>query len=324
MKGNIISENGVRGIGIQSFAGSITGNNIIENGLYAIENESTYDVSAEANWWGKGDIERKIYDKSDDQARGAVVTLNAMEEPIRFLWPVKNIRSDITWRNTVIVKDHVETYSGATLKILPGTNVMFSEGAGMRITESKILAIGKKDKRILFTSSEEGGNKWDEILLEHADGSIFSYCDFEYANWALHSHFTNLRIDNSIFRKNNGGMRFRSGPINIAGSLFTQNRIGVRAFRANAMITENTFKNNQIGVFIREKGGGLTLRNNNIYSNKDYNIRVGDFDKEDVDARENWWGTLNPAETLFDGRIEPGVGKVIFEPFYKEMLIIER
>ena len=55
-----------------------------------------------------------------------------------------------------------------------------------------------------------------------------------------------------------------------------------------------------------------------MHSNTNYNIRVGDFNLEDVDARDNWWGTDDPAGTIFDGRREPGVGKVIFEPFLTE------
>jgi hypothetical protein len=115
-------------------------------------------------------------------------------------------------------------------------------------------------------------------------------------------------------------MRFRSGPITISESLFTENRVGLMAFPANAVIKESEFINNETGIFVLEKGRGLTIRDNNIYANTDYNIRVGDFNVEDVNARSNWWGTENPAATIFDGRKEQGVGKVLFEPFLLEKL----
>jgi parallel beta-helix repeat protein len=325
IKENYISENGERGIGIQSFAGTITDNSIVKNGLCAIENESESDISAPMNWLGTDHTAAKICDKEDERHRETVLYLPVKKEPVKFSWPVKTVLSNITWNNSIHIHDQVEVLSGASLTIAPGTKIFFSEGAGMKISNSRIIANGEKNKRIVLTSLEKDKEKyWDEIFLEHADGSVFSYCDFEYATWAVHSHFTNLKINNAGFRKNQGGMRFRSGPIEIANSLFTENRIGIRVFRANALIRKNAIFENETGIFVREKGGGLTIRKNNIYSNTRYNIRVGDFNFEDVDARENWWGTDSPVKTILDGRREPGVGKVIYEPYLRERQDIEQ
>ena len=154
--------------------------------------------------------------------------------------------------------------------------------------------------------------------MEHADGSSFKECVFEYATWGLHSHFTKLSVEASLFSRNEGGMRFRSGPVRIEGCEFRQNDIGIRSFRGNAVVSGNVIAGNRVGVFVREKGGGLQLRRNMLFSNSEYNLRVGDFNDEDVDARENWWGTSSPQETIFDGRNEPGIGTVLFQPFLKE------
>ena len=72
------------------------------------------------------------------------------------------------------------------------------------------------------------------------------------------------------------------------------------------------------GIFVREKGGGLLITGNNFSENSNYNIRVGDFNNEDVPAHDNWWGNNDPLQTIFDGRSEPDIGKVLFEPFRKE------
>ena len=150
--------------------------------------------------------------------------------------------------------------------------------------------------------------------MDHAVGSVFSYCAFENAGWALHSHFTDLRVEDCSFVNNNGGIRFTSGPIEVRRSFFAKNDIGIRAFRGTALITENVITGNRIGIFVREKGGGLAIRRNNLFANGDYNIRMGDFNTEDVDAKDNWWGDLPPADTVYDSRREPGIGRVIFEP----------
>lgn len=319
IKDNVISDNGERGIGIQSFTGTITENSITGNSIYAIENEGASNISAPENWWGDGNTDDTIYDKGDEQGRGKVDYLPAKKGPVNYTWPVRTVLSNITWNNSIDIRDQVEVRSGKTLTIAPGTKVFFSKGAGMKISSARFSAAGEKNRRITFTSLERGdGSLWDEILLEHADGSMISYCDFEYATWGVHSHFTVLKVNNSRFIRNQGGMRFRSGPVEITGSLFKENGIGIRAFMANALIEKNNIYGNETGIFVREGGGGLTIRRNNIYSNTNYNIRAGDFNTEDVNAKENWWGTANPAATIFDARREPGIGTVVFEPVLTE------
>ncbi|MBI5675397.1 MAG: right-handed parallel beta-helix repeat-containing protein [Nitrospirae bacterium] len=318
IKDNLISENGERGIGIQSFTGTITGNNIAGNGLHAVENESGSDVFAPSNWWGIKDVASVIYDKEDESKRGKVFHSPENEISSIFTWPVKNIYTDVVWHTGIHLKNPV-TVSGSTLEIAPGAKVIFLKGGGLKISGGKILAVGTSEKRIVFTASEKNeDNLWDEILIEHADGSEFSYCDFGYATWAIHSHFTNLKISNSRFIHNEGGIRFRSGPVEINRSLFKENKVGIRSYFGNALIEENVILNNEVGIFVREKGSGLTIKRNNIYSNMTYNVKAGDFNTEDIDAKENWWGNSEPGETIFDGNDEPGIGKVIYEPYLRE------
>ena len=113
-------------------------------------------------------------------------------------------------------------------------------------------------------------------------------------------------------------MRFRSGPAEIRDSTFENNSIGIRAYIGNAVIRGNTIRKNEIGIFVREKGGGLVITGNNILDNSSYGIRVGDFNDEDVNARGNWWGGADPSSAIFDGKDEPGIGRVLFEPFLAE------
>ena len=155
---------------------------------------------------------------------------------------------------------------------------------------------------------------WDEIRLEHADGSVLSNCIIENATWALHVHFTDLTIQGCSIRNNYGGLRFRSGPVDIMNSSFMGNEIGLRSNRGVGLLTESLITENRIGIFIREKGSGLKIRKNNLFANKDYNIRVGDFNDEDVDAKGNWWGGVEPGDTIFDERFEPGIGAVHYDP----------
>lgn len=317
IKGNQIADNGERGMGIISFDGVITGNNFINNGLYAIDLDGPKDVSAPSNWWG-GDVDTVIYDRKDDPVRGVVAYEKTSNGPLAFAWPLRNVSTDTTWRGIVTVTNTVTILPGTVLRVAPGTKVAFSKETGLDV-KGRLLAKGKEDGKIVFTSAQgTGASAWDEIRLEYATGSEIAHCIFENATWGLHSHFTNLSIKDSLFRNNYGGMRFRSGPVVVSTSVFESNVIGVRAYIGNALIRENIITRNETGIFVREKGGGLTITRNNIFDNSNYNIRIGDFNNEDVNARENWWGTADPVQTVFDGRNEPGIGNVLFEPSLRE------
>jgi parallel beta-helix repeat protein len=314
IRGNVISQNGERGIGITSFNGTITGNNILENGRYALGNDGGSDVSAPLNWWGGADLRKVVYDKEADPRKGRVNYSPITHGPIMFTWPLGNVAVDCTWYGDIKINGTVTVPSGHILAISPRSHVFFAKGAGLKIS-GKITAIGKHGERISFSSTAETpGDAWDEILLDHATGSVFFYCDFTGATWSIHSHFTNLFVSDCTFTGNYGGIRFQSGPVEIHRSVFDKNTVGLRAFRGSAVIKGNSIMRNEIGIFVRERGGGLTIKDNNIVDNLEYGIRSGDFNTEDINAASNWWGRVNPVDAIYDGRKEPGIGMVRFEP----------
>ncbi len=315
---NHISKNGVRGIGILGFDGAIYENSFVGNQQYAIDMEGNTDVDARNNWWSELGPEKSIWDKHDDPSLGLVRYQGKSETAYRFSWPVNILAGDTAWSGRVAIGQTVTVPLGVTLTVEPGTEVAFAKGAGL-IVRGRIVAVGEEGREILFTSVENTGpGDWNEIRLERAVGSIFSYCRIQNATWGIHSHFTDLKISHVRFTNNEGGIKFRSGPLRIDDSVFDGNRVGIRAYRGIGFISGNTIRNNETGVFIREKAGGLTIRRNNFYDNRYLNIRLGDFNKEDVDASENWWGTTDPLLGIFDGRQESGIGKVLYKPFLKQ------
>ncbi|MBI5657825.1 MAG: right-handed parallel beta-helix repeat-containing protein [Geobacter sp.] len=314
VSGNSFTGNGERGLGIISFDGAITGNSFSGNGLYAIDLEGSRDVSAPANWWGGELPETAICDRLDVPGRGKVVADSPSPGPLPFVWPLSEVPVSLPWQGTVAVKGQVAVPAGFTLTVTPGSTVRFSADAGLSI-KGKLLATGEKTRRITFRA--DGAPQpaaWGEILLEHATGSRLEYCDITSASWGLHSHFTNLVVKNCRFSGNYGGMRFRSGPVEVSRSLFRDNVIGIRSYRGNARITENVITGNETGIFVREKGSGLEIRRNSLAGNNGVAIRVGDFNDEDVRAPENWWGVDEPGSMIFDANQESGIGFVRFEP----------
>lgn len=228
----------------------------------------------------------------------------------------------IVWQGTVPIAKAFTVPKSTTLEIRPGTKVIFAKG-GSLVIQGALRAVGQAGKEIVFTSKGKNApGQWHEIMFEEAAESRMEHCIVESAQWGVHSHETRLSIVNCTFRGNEGGLRFRGGPLSIRQSRFAGNGIGLRSYQGEGSIAECDITENEIGLFVREKGSGLSITHSNFFNNRSYNIRVGDFNDEDVKASDNWWGSDDPAATIFDGRIEPGVGRVLFEPFSRQRLAL--
>ncbi|MBU1708470.1 MAG: right-handed parallel beta-helix repeat-containing protein [Proteobacteria bacterium] len=322
---NSFTENGIRGIGIREFFGKIEGNFFSNNKLYAIENEGITDVDAAGNSFDNQPVETIIFDKQDNPSQGRVITEPLAQSTPIFSWPFEMLESDLSWYGRIHIARPFLIPDKKTLHIMPGASIEIADQAEI-LVQGIINATGTPEKRILFTSasSPKKPEAWGEIRLEYADGSEFQFCDFEYGSWAVHCHFTNLVIYGCSFSNNYGGMRFRSGPVTISQSKFSNNIIGIRSFLGIAKIENNLITDNEKGIFVREKANGLSITANNIFLNHDYNVRIGEFNKEDLDARENWWGpTENPKDLFFDANREPGIGYVIYEPVLSKPVELE-
>ncbi|MBU0486090.1 MAG: right-handed parallel beta-helix repeat-containing protein [Proteobacteria bacterium] len=318
---NLLAYNGERGIGVESFSGTINNNNIVGNGLYGIGLDGKSDVEATGNWWADSDLAREIYDRHDEPELGEVSYEPQLKKPVLFNWPLAKLLNDTTWAGEILVKENILVPKNITLKIEAGTTVFFdNKEAGLNIL-GNLRATGRPEKRIRFTSVKQSGpGDWGEVYMEQVAQSVIKYCDIEYATWGIHCHFAPIAITGCRFSHNDGGIRFRSGPMLISRTLFSRNRLGIRAFRGDAEIFDNEFDRNEISIFVREGGQGVKIHHNNFLNNDRYALRLGDFNAEDVDATNNWWGGISPLELIFDGHNEPEIGMVNFEPVLSEAI----
>lgn len=235
--------------------------------------------------------------------------------------------ADREWKGNVPVRGVEIVPEGTTLVIHPGTKVRFAfldkdgDGwgdAGLRV-EGRILALGTRENPIVFEAGAGDGlpGRWGEILLESKESSAFRNCRFSGAQWALHSHFTSLRVESSLFRDNNGGMKFRGDPVEIYGNTFAGNGTAIRYWESSPEIISNSIRENGTGIFARLGSDSSLVRNNNFIGNLDYHIKLGELQDADVDARFNYWGGDDPErleEKFFDREDVSYLGRVIHEP----------
>lgn len=222
---------------------------------------------------------------------------------------------DTVWSGAVELRRDILVKAGATLTIEPGTVVRVASGKTIWV-DGQIRAEGSGSKRILFTTlAQESKARWHQLMVRKGRARL-RFCDFEYADMAYHSHFTDVVIDNCIFRDNEIGIRFKGGPVVVRHSLFINNDYAVVPNFAEGEVVENVFSGNMVAILVRaQKGGGLEAHRNNFLSSSRFNLQMGELNMdEDIDVRDNWWGEEGPRATIFDDHQEPGIGKAVYAP----------
>jgi parallel beta-helix repeat protein len=246
------------------------------------------------------------------------------------------VERDTKWRGEVRVDGIVHVRKNATLTILPGTRVVFGSARlptedehegfsapGIKV-EGRIVAEGTGDAPILFTSAAVPARpgSWDKILFTFSAGSRFLHCTFEGARYAFHAHFSEISVRRCIFTENEEGVRLGTSRVTIVDSVFTRNEIrGINFRECRNEIRGNLVYENGDGIFLHSKDSASVIRENAIYANRGFNVRLGDLHSEDIDLSGNWWGTAREEEArkkIFDGRSLPGVGAARLSPLLAE------
>lgn len=243
-----------------------------------------------------------------------------------------SLKKDARWSGYVKVEGQLEVEPGVKLTIEPGTTVRFmpakldEEGlaeCGL-VVKGTIVADGLPGKRIRFTSGADRPKPgdWGEIKLMASKGSSFKDCDFRYGGWGLHVHHTKIKIDGCTFTRNSyGGLRGKGGKVELTGCTMKGMELGIRYWQGAPSIRRSEITGNKTGIFFREECEGSTISDNNIYGNSDYDIKLGEAQKGDIDARNNWWGGGSPK--VYDRRRESYIGRVLTEPALKDKVNIE-
>lgn len=258
------------------------------------------------------------------------------------------IHEDTVWRGTVIIDGVVVVGRTATLTIEPGTTILFkrrdTNHDGIGDSELRILggikAVGNAAQPITFKSAEPNPapKDWSYVLIfTSGKKNVIEYCQFHDAFTGLQVHFSTASVANSLFSKNNEGIRFGRAKLKLHHCQVTNNDIGVRFTRMEGPveIQRNDITNNQVGIFLVPSGqnivdffepgrigkpwneGHLDISANNITGNCDYNLKLGAKQLWDLKVSDNWWGTPNVGsayQLIFDHQRDQELGRAIIEP----------
>lgn len=245
--------------------------------------------------------------------------------------PVRAVSGNDTWSGEVRIRGSVVVPKGSTLTILPGTVVRFEKidvdgdgiGDSELYVEGGLVAEGTVERPILFTSAEKtpAPRDWKYLFINLSRKAVLSHCISEYAFSGVQIHFSRASVSGCWFRNCVDGLRFSTAEGTFERNRMTGNVYGVRYEERNSkvILTRNEITGNKVGVFcVMESAGRITIRENRIHANQDYDFKLGNRQRADIPVQGNWWGSADAASIrarIFDKRMEPELGSVLFEPF---------
>lgn len=249
------------------------------------------------------------------------------------------VSGETRWQGTVFVDGDLVLEEEARLVIAPGTEVVFlppTEGKDLfterpnfpgseLIVRGTLIAEGTAERPITFRFVDPGApsGSWGGINLLKSPDVRFRFVRITQANSAIHSHGSIVRLEQSLIENNLFGPRFSTTEFNIINNLFRGNGTAIRFHLGTPLITGNMITGNDKGIFITSDPGDYRIEGNNIVGNRLYAVVLGEEVADDVRMANNYWGTDNTVAieaSLFDGRKESYLGKVIFSPFVDKPL----
>ena len=233
-----------------------------------------------------------------------------------------------TWQGERRIAGFIEIPAGVTLLLAPGTTLRFAfadrdgDGigdAGLHVL-GRIEADGTPTAPIVFTSAETDPQPgdWQGLVFDNSKDNLFTESRFEYAQHALHAHFSSARLERCRLERNIEGTRLGNSRFTIEHCLVRGNvSKGLNFFGCSNSIRRNLITGNADGVFLFETDTESVVEANNIAGNQRYDVRLGDFYRGGKRFGENWFGTTDLAairERIFDGNDDPGLGPLEFTP----------
>ncbi|WP_305045895.1 outer membrane protein assembly factor BamB family protein [Geoalkalibacter sp.] len=237
------------------------------------------------------------------------------------------LREDTLWQGRILIDGTVQVPRGLTLTIAPGSDIAFvrrdrdEDGlgdAGLSV-DGRLIARGTRGAPIVFRSAEADPQPgdWLEIHINFSPEVHLRYCEIRDSAHGIHAHFARGLVEDSIIRRNIDGTRLGRARFAIRNSLIEHNLSkGINFRDSEVEVTANIIRHNAAGIFLFEMDRGSAIHGNNFHDNE-YHVRLGDFFTGEVQTRDNWWGTSDPAAIrarIYDQALDPDIGTVSIAP----------
>lgn len=290
--GGFVSQHTQANINNNSFDGNINYDIYVSN--FSDPTKST--INAKRNWWGTtnpASMSERIYDYSDnsralvvdfsdflDAENGNVVEGNFLLLPFEEDTVLTEPEYTIVGNWSIQPNTTITVPAGTTINALANSKIEV-------MANSEFHVQGTAELPVLFTSS----SKWEGIVVSGARETVnevtFNHAIIENAQNGIKLNYqSKALIDNSIIRGNNYGVYFSTKltEATVTNSQIYDNNYGVYVYGSFSYAAEHPKP---------------TINFNKIYNNNVYNFyAIYFYDKEKVmlDAKHNWWGTLDVSQ----------------------------
>jgi len=198
----------------------------------------------------------------------------------------------------VYIKGETATIKGNIFSKNMATAEGYYRGRGGGIYISSTSSTISNNK-ITDNSSEQGGGIYLYEATATIDGNFFGNNKAYERGGGIYLERGTATMDSNFFGSNvapdkqGGGICSVGTPLSISYSVITQNTDGIKIGSTNVVIS-----------------------NCNFYGNENY--AVINESSPDIDATNNWWGTVDPMEInqkIYDFFDDESLGKVLYNPF---------
>ena len=216
-----------------------------------------------------------------------------------------------------------------TLRLEPGTVLRFAfvdrdgDGvgdAGLHVL-GRVEAVGTPGAPVVLTSAEPDPQPgdWQGLVFDNSHGNVFADCRFEYAQHALHAHFSSATLARCRLERNIEGTRLGNSRFEIAHCLVRGNESKGLNFFACANRIHHNLDHRQRGRRSSSSRPTPTPWSRRTTSSGTSATTSGSATSTRA-ARTvagNWWGTTDPAAIrarVYDGEDDPALGRVEVVP----------
>jgi parallel beta-helix repeat protein len=303
---NKIAQNKRHGVAVAKSPGfSLHGNEVIENaGAQLWNGSATEVVEASGNWWGTADgaavvskVEGPVLLKdylSGPVPDGKTVALSVLDPDLGGV--IAGSAHLLAAKSPYLLTKPLVIQKGGRLSIQAGVVIRFKPGDNsILIKEGSIQALGTSEHPIVFTSANSSPRPGDYSSALRFEGegdqpSLLRHIRIEYAATAVQVKEGTPEISHAFIAHN------LQSALECMG-------------KSSPKVTYSTLSDHPNNAAVVCGGRAQpTLYRNNIVNNA---WAVINHSTLPLEARENWWGAVQPDEALFLGIVE-------FKPFLNQ------
>ena len=168
----------------------------------------------------------------------------------------KTVAEDVVLRGTVLIKGALVVAPQATLRIDPGTRIMFTAALGSAeparlVVQGRIVASGTQQQPILFVPALNQplvGDWGGVVLLNSEKKNSFDHCRIEGAQTGIEAHFSRFTGRGVMISKSRTGIALYDSEAGLQGCIISRCDRGGRLADSELDLRDSTLQENRQGL----------------------------------------------------------------------------